>query len=83
MLSAFERKTHRVCVIFISLLPENCATFDQIPLEIRWIPAHVGVSGNETVDIEANSQQLPADGSAANKIQSPSNCVVLALTHER
>ena len=32
---------------------QQTPTFDQIPVEIRWIPVHVGVPSNKTADVEA------------------------------
>jgi ribonuclease HI len=60
-------------------------TFDQIPIEIRWIPAHVGVPGNETADVEA---KLAATGGVENGAEQPhpegsAGRVLLAATAKR
>jgi ribonuclease HI len=73
---------------------EQTPTSDTIPVEIRWIPAHVGVPGNETADVEAKlaatgekgggTEQRPAgDSAVANRIQPPSDRVLLASTAKR
>ena len=73
---------------------QQTPTFDQIPIEIRWIPAHVGVPGNETADVEAKLAAVgggergrtgspPAGDSAANRTQSPSDRVLLASIAKR
>ena len=71
---------------------QKTPTFDQIPIEIRWIPAHVGVPGNETADVEAKlaatggavghgSDQPRAGDSVGSR--SPSGRVLLAATVKR
>jgi hypothetical protein len=76
----------------VQALRSRTPTLDQIPIEIRWIPAHVGVPGNETADIEAKlavtggavghrSDQPHAGESAGSG--SPSGRVLLATTAKR
>jgi ribonuclease HI len=73
---------------------QQTPTLDQIPIEIRWIPAHVGVPSNETTDVEAKlaatggrvengADQPHAGDSATNQIQFPSDRVLLAATAKR
>jgi ribonuclease HI len=71
---------------------QQTPTFDQIPIEIRWIPAHVGVPGNETADVEAklaatggrveNGADQPHAGDSAVD-ESPASRVLLAATAKR
>ena len=60
-------------------------TFDQIPIEIRWIPAHVGVPGNETADVEAKLAVTGGVGNGADQPypEGPAGRVLLATTAKR
>jgi ribonuclease HI len=64
---------------------QQTPTFDTIPVEIRWIPAHVGVPGNETADVEA---KLAATGGVESGAEQPypegsAGRVLLASTAKR
>jgi ribonuclease HI len=67
---------------------QQTPTFDQIPIEIRWIPAHVGVPGNETADVEA--KLAATEGRVENGAEQPypegpvsAGRVLLAATAKR
>jgi ribonuclease HI len=76
----------------VRALRSQTPTVDQIPIEIRWIPAHVGVPSNETANVKA---KLAATGGAAGhgsdqphagdsaRSGSPSGRVLLAATAKR
>ncbi|OOQ88033.1 hypothetical protein PEBR_14665 [Penicillium brasilianum] len=62
---------------YVRALRSRTPTFDQIPVEIRWIPAHLAA----TRGMGSGADQLPAGGSAASG--SPSDRVLLASTVKR
>jgi ribonuclease HI len=70
----------------VRALRSQTPTFDQIPIEIRWIPAHVGVPGNETADVEA--KLAATGGGVENGAEQPypegsAGRVLLAATAKR
>ncbi|OKP15081.1 hypothetical protein PENSUB_2366 [Penicillium subrubescens] len=70
----------------VRALRSQTPTFDQIPIEIRWIPAHVGVPGNETADVEA--KLAATEGRVENGAEQPypegsAGRVLLAATAKR
>lgn len=52
----------------VRALRSRMPTSDSIPVEIRWTPAHMGVPGNETADVQG---KLAASGGVGSGAEQP------------